>query len=153
MARTTTSDSGTDDKYKRAAPLNMEKLNLQPCDPDAAKIFKLCKLKFEKCTRALEATEDEKFSLLINRMDLSAYEFIDTTTSYAEAMEKLEKVFDKKVNKMYARWKLTNEKQQGGESLDSFQLRLMIIAKDCRFGDVTAVEYKNEAVLQSFVSG
>ena len=37
--------------------------------------------------------------------------------------------------------------------MDSFQLRLMIIAKDCWFGDVTAVEYKNEAVLQSFVSG
>ena len=64
--------------------------NLQPSYPDAAKIFKLWKLKFEIYTRALEATEDEKFSLLINRMDLSAYEFIDTTTSYAEAMEKLE---------------------------------------------------------------
>ena len=57
------------------------------------------------------------------------------------------------MNKIYARWKLTNEKQQGGESLDYFQLRLMIIRKDCGFGDVTAVEYKNEAVLQSFVSG
>ena len=57
------------------------------------------------------------------------------------------------MNKIYARWKLTNEKQQAGESLDSFQLRLMIIAKDCGFGNVTAVEYKNEAVLQSFVSG
>ena len=86
-------------------------------------------------------------------MDLSAYDIIDKTTNYAEAMEKLEKVFDKKVNKIYARWKLTNKKQQGGESLDSFQLRLMIIAKDCGFGNVTTVEYKNEAVLQSFVSG
>ena len=83
MARTTTSDSGNDDKYKKAAPLNVEKLNLQPSVPDAAKIFKLWKLKFEIYTRALEATEDEKFSLLIKRMDLPAYEFIDTIT-YAE---------------------------------------------------------------------
>ena len=29
----------------------------------------------------------------------------------------------------------------------------MIIAKDCGFGNVITVEYKNEAVLQSFVSG
>ena len=43
-------------------------------------------------------------------MDLSAYEFIDTTTTYAEAMGKLEKVYDKKVNKIYACWKLSNEK-------------------------------------------
>ena len=63
------------------------------------------------------------------------------------------RIFDKKVNKIYARWKLTNEKQQTGKSLDSFQLRLMIIAKDCGFGIVTAVEYKNETVHQSFVSG
>ena len=47
MARTTTSDSGTDDKYKSAAPLNVEKLNLQPSDPDAGKIFKLWKLMFD----------------------------------------------------------------------------------------------------------
>ena len=99
MARTTTSDSGNADKYKKAAPLKVEKLNRQPSVPDAAKIFKLWKLKFEIYTRALEATEDEKFSLLINIMHLSAYEFIDTTTSYAEAMEKLEKVLAKKLMK------------------------------------------------------
>ena len=92
---------------------------------ELAKIFKLWKLKFEIYTRTLEATEDEEVSFLINIMDLSAYEFIDSTTRYAEAMEKLEKVFDKKVNKIYARWKLSNEKQQGGESMDSFQLRLI----------------------------
>ena len=39
MARTTTPDTGSDDKYKRAAPLNVEKLNLQLNNPDAAKIF------------------------------------------------------------------------------------------------------------------
>ena len=102
MARTTTSDSGNDNKYKKSAPLNVEKLNQQQSVLDAAKIFKLWKLKFEIYTRALEAPEDEKFSLLINRMDLSAYEFIDATTSYAEAMEKLEKVFDQKVNIIYS---------------------------------------------------
>ena len=77
---------------KKATPLNVDILNLQPNVPDAAKIFKLWKLKFEIYSGALEATEDKKFNLLINRMDLSAYEFIDTT-SYAEAMAKLEKDF------------------------------------------------------------
>ena len=148
-----TPNTWTEDKYKRAAPINVEKLNLLPNNPDAAKIFKLWKLKLEVYTKALEYSEDDKLNLLINRMDLSAYEFIDTTTTYSEAMDKLKKVYDKKVNKIYACWKLSNEKQQEGESMDSFQLRLLVIAKDCGFCDVTAVEFKNEAVLQSFVSG
>ena len=37
--------------------------------------------------------------------------------------------------------------------MDAFANRLMILAKDCDYTNVTAVEYKKEAVLQSFVSG
>ena len=103
--------------------------------------------------RPLEASEDEKFNILINRLGLNSYEYVDATTTYKEAVEKLENVYSKKVNKIYARWKLANEKQREGESMDAFANRLMILAKDCDYTDVTAVEYKKEAVLQSFVSG
>ena len=64
----------------------------------------------------------------------------------------MEKVYSKKVNKIYARWKLSQEKQRG-EAIDNFVNRLMILAKDCSFEDVTAIEYKKESVLQSFISG
>ena len=37
--------------------------------------------------------------------------------------------------------------------MDNFANRLMILAKDCSFEDVTAMEYKKESVLQSFISG
>ena len=37
--------------------------------------------------------------------------------------------------------------------MDNFVNRLMILAKDCSFEDVTAIEYKKESVLQSFISG
>ena len=99
MARTTTSDSGNDDKYKKSAPLNVEKLNLQPSVPDAAKIFKSWKLKFEIYTRAMEATEDEKFSLSINRMDLSAYEFIGILSLGVG-----EDTYPKKFHFLYIKW-------------------------------------------------
>ena len=88
----------------------------------------------------MEASEDDKLNLLIRRMDLSAYEFIDTATSYTEAIDKLQKVYDKKVYIIYGRWKLSNEKQQETESMETFQLKLMIISKDCGLSDVTAVE-------------
>ena len=36
--------------------------------------------------------------------------------------------------------------------MDAFANSLMILAKDCDYTNVTAVEYKKEAVLHSFVS-
>ena len=65
----------------------------------------------------------------------------------------MEKVYSKKDNRIYARWKLSQEKQREDESMDNFINRLMIIAKDCSFGDVPAVEYKKVSVLQSFIAG
>ena len=131
----------------------MEHLDLNPQDIDASKRFGLWKRKLEIYLQTLEADDDEKFNILINRLGLNGYEYIDATSTYKEAVQKLEKVYSKKINKIYARWKLANEKQREGESMDAFANRLMILAKDCDYADVTAVEYKKEAVLQSFVSG
>ena len=141
------------DRFRRAQSLVVEHLDLNPQEADATKRFNLWKRKLEIYLRALEATEDEKFNILINRLGLNSYEYVDATTTYTEAVQKLENVYSKKINKIYARWKLTNEKQREGESMDAFANRLMILAKDCDYTDVTAVEYKKEAVLQSFVSG
>ena len=66
--------------------------------------------------RALEANEDEKFNILINRLGLNSYEYVDATTTYKEAVEKLENVYSKKIKKVYARCKLTNE-NKGKENL------------------------------------
>ena len=90
---------------------------------------------------------------LIIGSTLPPYEYVDKTTSYKEAMDKLESIYDRKINKIYARYKLANEKQMENESMDSYVLRLMILAKDCGFEEVSAIEHKNESVFQSFVSG
>ena len=140
-------------QFKCAQHLNVEKLSLLPNSPDSSKIFALWKRKFDIYTKTLGANDSEKFDLLINRLDFTPYEYVDKTTSYKEAMDNLESIYDKKINKIYARWKLANEKQLEDESMDAFVLRLMVLAKDCDFKDVTAVEHKNESVLQSFVSG
>ena len=153
MATETETTQNAGDKYRKAQALVVEHLDLNPQDVDASKRFNLWKRKLEIYLQTLEANEDEKFNILINRLGLSGYEYIDATTTYNEAVEKLEKVYSKKINKIYARWKLTNEKQREGESMDAFANRLMILAKDCDYANVTAVEYKKEAVLQSFVSG
>ena len=141
------------EKYRKAQALIVEHLDLNSQDVDASKRFGLWKRKLEIYLQTLEANEDEKFNILINRIGLGSYEYIDATTTYKEAMEKLERVYSKKINRIYARWKLANGKQGEGESMDAFANRLMILAKDCDYATVTAVENKKEAVLQSFVSG
>ena len=45
------------------------------------------------------------------------------------------------------------KKKREGESVDTIVNRLMILAKDCSFANVTAIKYKKESVLQSFISG
>ena len=143
----------TGDKYRKAQSLVVEILNLNPQDEDAAKVFKLWKRKLEIYLQTLEASNVEKFNILINRLGLNAYDYVDSASDYDEAIEKLEKIYSKKINRIYARWKLSQEKQREGESIANFVNRLMIIAKDCGFEDVTAVEYKKESVLQSFIAG
>ena len=153
MATGTNTTQNAGEKYRKAQALVVEHLDLNPQDIDASKRFGLWKRKLEIYLQTLEADDDEKFDILINRLGLNGYEYIDATTTYKEAVQKLGKVYSKKINKIYARWKLANEKQREGESMDAFANRLMILAKDCDYADVTAVEYKKEAVLQSFVSG
>ena len=153
MATGTNTTQNAGEKYREAQALVVEHLDLNPQDIDASKRFGLWKRKLEIYLQTLEADDDEKFNILINRLGLSGYEYIDATSTYKEAIQKLEKVYSKKINKIYARWKLANEKQREGESMDAFANRLMILAKDCDYADVTAVECKKEAVLQSFVSG
>ena len=78
---------------------------------------------------------------------------MDKTTSLKEAVDKFESIYDKKANIYYARWKLVNAKQFKNESTDSLVLRLIVVAKYCGFKAVSAVEHRNESMVQSFVSG
>ena len=130
------------EKFRKAQALVVEILNLNPQDEDATKVFKLWKRKLDIYLQTLEANNEEKFNILINRLGLNTYEYVDSASNYEEAIEKLEKIYSKKINRIYARWKLSQEKQREGESIANFVNRLMIIAKDCGFEDVTAVEYK-----------
>ena len=133
MTENIVSEPNAGDRFRRAQSLVVEHLDLSPQEADATKRFGLWKRKLEIYLRALEATEEEKFNILINRLGLNSYEYVDATTTYTEAIQKLENVYSKKINKIYARWKLTNEKQREGESMDAFANRLMILAKDCNY--------------------
>ena len=73
------------DKFRKAQSLVVEHLDLNPQEADATKRFYLWKRKLEIYLQALEASEDEKFNILINRLGLNVYEYVDATTTYKEA--------------------------------------------------------------------
>ena len=41
--------------------------------------------------QTLKANNEEKFNILINRLGLNTYEYVDSASNYEEAIEKLEK--------------------------------------------------------------
>ena len=43
-----------------------------------------------------EANNEEKFKILINTLGLNSYEYVDSAKNYTDAIEKLEKVYNKK---------------------------------------------------------
>ena len=91
------------EKFRKVQALVVEVLNLNPQDEDATKLFKLWKRKLDIYLQTLEANNEEKFNILINRLGLNTYEYVDSANNYTEAIEKLEKVYSKKVNRIYAR--------------------------------------------------
>ena len=62
------------DKFRKAQVLVVDHLNLNPQDEDATKIFNLWKRKLDIYLQTLEANNEEKFNILMNRLGLNAYE-------------------------------------------------------------------------------
>ena len=83
------------DKFRKAQSLVVEHLDLNPQEADPTIRFNLWKIRLEIYLRALEASEDEKFNILINRLGLNSYEYVDATTTYKEDVEKLENEYSK----------------------------------------------------------
>ena len=84
------------EKFRKAQALVVEILNLNPQDEDATKVFKLWKRKLDIYLQTLEANNEEKFNILINRLGLNTYEYVDSASNYEEAIEKSEKNTAKK---------------------------------------------------------
>ena len=75
------------DKFRIAQTLVVEHLNLNPQDEVATKIFNLWKKSWNIYLQMLEANNEEKFNILINRLGLNAYEYVDSANTYTEAIE------------------------------------------------------------------
>jgi transposase InsO family protein len=98
-------------------------------------------------------TEEQKLHLLTNFMATTAYNHISECTTYADAIDILAGVYDKRTNEIFARHKLATLKQSLDENIDQFLQNLKLAAKDCHFKAVTSEEYRSEAIRDAFITG
>ena len=92
-------------------------------------------------------------TLLINHIDSAAYEVISEFRSFEEAINELQKVYAMVSNSIFARYLLQTCLQQSGQSLDEYFQKLKTLSMACNFAAVSAIQHKEEAVRDAFISG
>ena len=70
-----------------------------------------------------------------------------------KAIALLKTLYIKTPNEIFARHKLATRKQQIGETLDQYLQELKLLSKDCNFRQVSAIQHREEAIRDAFISG
>ena len=95
----------------------------------------------------------KKLDVLTAHLTAPLYKLIQEETTYERAIETLQKLFVKPRNEVCARHLLATARQNIGESIDEFVLRIDKLSQNCSFTAVTALEYKDAMKTDSFISG
>ena len=133
--------------------LRPERFDKSPNAQDASKAWRHWLATFENFVAAIPGERVNKLNVLINYVSSDVYELFCETATYAEAINLLKSLYVKTPNEIFARHKLATRKQQPGESLDEYLQELKILSKDCNFSQVTANQYRDEAVRDAFITG
>ncbi|GAB1600402.1 uncharacterized protein LOC115215493, partial [Argonauta hians] len=94
-----------------------------------------------------------KLRALISFLSPLAFEMVENCTDFKSAMDRLESVYVKKPNEVFARHLLATRKQRPDETLNDFFESLERLRRDCNFRDRTAKEIGDEAVRDAFICG
>lgn len=139
--------------------LKPDKLEVEPNMEGSDIIYNYWNRTFQdyiKTLEALKAKEDpniNKMSILINRLSPLVFNKISEATDFAEALVKLEALYIKPKNEIYARHLLASRLQSDTESLDEYKQSLLQLARECSFKSVNAERNKDDYIRDSFISG
>ena len=130
--------------------LRPERFDRKPNAQDALKSWRHWLTTFENFVEAIPDEEVNKLNVLINYVSSEVYQLFYEATTHDEAINLLKSLYVKKANEIFARHKLATRNQQPG---DEYLQELKILSKDCDFSDVTAYQYRDEAVRDAFITG
>ena len=135
--------------------LQPENLAIDPSSSSAEDDWKFWFKTFSNFINALPGGENalKKLDVLTAHLTAPLYKLIQEETTYERAIETLQKLFVKTRNEIYARHLPAIARQNIGESIDEFVLRIDKLSQNCSFTAVTALEYKDAMKTDSFISG
>lgn len=135
--------------------LRPERFDVEPSMTGSDLKWAHWKYSFENFIAREAATADKtlKYQLLVNHISPQVYNIIQAKTSYDEAIKTLNDAYEKRQNTTLARHILISRKQQPGESVAEYSRALNVLARDCKFTDVTAIDYQNDVVRLAFIAG
>lgn len=128
--------------------LNLSRLDLDHNAPSSAKKWKHWRQTFVNFLAEVGEAAPDKLRSIIN-----IFEYVEDCPWYKDAMETLEKLYVKTPNKVFARHRSLNRRQNPDESLDNFLQELKVLSKHCNYTNVTAQQYREEQIRDAFISG
>ena len=108
---------------------------------------------FEYFLDALPQEGVDKLKILNNFISYQILKYLSECNTYDSAVETLNNFYIKPPNTIFAQHYLATHRQQPAESFDEYIQTLKLLAKDCNFKTVTALQYQEEAIRDSFISG
>ena len=89
----------------------------------------------------------------MNHVDALVYEIISEANTYDSVIRKLQDVYAKPPNSIFARYLLRSCKQKASQTVDECFQKHNNLSTDCNFKAVTATVHKDEAIRDTFISG
>ena len=115
---------------------------------------------FHCCTRVIylyiECGIDpvpNKHRIITNLISANVYEHVEDCTDFQSVIDNLDNLFVKSHNVIFARHLLSTRRQQSGETLNQFLQDLRKLSKYCKFKAVTAEQYREELIRDTFING
>ena len=133
--------------------LRPERLDCNPNSSSAPDEWRHWHRTLESFFRALGDREVNKLDALVNFLSPAVYKYVADFTTYESAIQHLEGLYVKPKNEVFARHVLSTRKQQAGESIDEYLQELRHLSQDCCFKAVSAEQYRDQFIRDSFISG
>ncbi|OUC46565.1 zinc knuckle, partial [Trichinella nativa] len=128
------------------------KLAIDPIAPDAEKKWKFWLLQFQDFVQLTVEPGIDLVKILRLYLTGSTFEYVQDCKTYDEAIAKLNEVYVKPKNVIFARYEFISRKQRDGESLEEFLHALQRLSKNCEYKNVTAEQYREEMIRDAFIN-
>ena len=130
-----------------------KELDIEPSSPLASEKWLHWLRTFENFISSVSHCEVDKKKLLENYVSSSVFQYISECATFEDSIKVLQNIYVKPKSEIFSRHMITLCRQENGQTVDSFLLKLRNMAKDCDFRAVTAEEHRDIFIRDAFITG